>query len=71
MTSVHRLGELQVEARYRRERLELYRAKDRNSRSTSVADLRQRERECEFAEKRYRRAQQRLARRAETEVWET
>ena len=43
-------GELRREADYQRERLALYRAKVHSSRATSVAHLRQRERECAFAE---------------------
>ena len=59
MTSVDRLEDLEVEARYQRERLQLYRAKVQSSRPTTVAHLRQRERECAFAEQRLLRALQR------------
>jgi hypothetical protein len=59
MTSVDRLEDLEVEARYQRERLQLYRAKVQSSRPTTVAHLRQRERECAFAEQRLLRARQR------------
>jgi hypothetical protein len=62
MTFQDRLEELQIEARYQRERLQLYRAKVHSSRPTTVAHLRQRERECEFAEQRLRRARQELGR---------
>lgn len=62
MTSATRLEELQAEALYQRERLQLYRAKVQSSRLTTVAHLRQRERECEYAERRLRRAQQELER---------
>jgi hypothetical protein len=56
VTSTNRLEELQAEARYQRERLHLYRAKVQSSRPTTLAHLRQRERECEYAEQRFRRA---------------
>ena len=59
MTSVDRLEDLEVEARYQRERLQLYRARVQSSRPTTVAHLRQRERECAFAEQRLLRARQR------------
>jgi hypothetical protein len=62
VTDSDRLEELHAEARYQRERLQLYRAKVRASRPTTLAHLRQRERECEYAEKRLRGAQQELAR---------
>jgi hypothetical protein len=48
---------LQAEARYRRERLDLYRARAYGSGLTTAAGLRVRERECELAEQRLRRAQ--------------
>jgi hypothetical protein len=48
---------LQAEARYRRERLDLYRAKAYGSGLTTAAGMRVRERECELAEQRLRRAQ--------------
>jgi hypothetical protein len=62
VTSANRLEDLRLEARYQRERLQLYRAKVQSSRPTTLAHLRQRERECEFAERRLRGAQQELAR---------
>jgi hypothetical protein len=62
VTSTNRLEELRAEARYQRERLQLYRAKVRSSRPTTLAHLRQRERECEYAEQRFRRVQRELAR---------
>ena len=61
MTSTDRLEDLEVEARYQRERLQLYRARIQSSRPTTVAHLRQRERECAFAEQRVRRARRELA----------
>jgi hypothetical protein len=62
MTLANSFEELQAEARYQGERLQLYRAKVQSSRPTTLAHLRQRERECEYAERRLRRAQQELAR---------
>jgi hypothetical protein len=48
---------LRAEARYRRERLDLYRAKAYGSGLTTSAGLRERERACAAAEQRLRRAQ--------------
>jgi hypothetical protein len=48
---------LRAEARYRRERLDLYRAKAYGSGLVTAAGMRLRERECELAEQRLRRAQ--------------
>ena len=48
---------LQADARYRRERLDLYRAKSYATGLTTAAGLREREQECEYAEQRLRRAQ--------------
>jgi hypothetical protein len=58
MTSLRRLEELRVDARYRRERRDLYRAKVYGSRPTSPARLRDLERACVLAEARLRRAEQ-------------
>jgi hypothetical protein len=58
MTSLRRLEELRVEARYQRERRDLYRAKVYGSRATSGFRLRGLERACVLAEARLRRAQQ-------------
>jgi hypothetical protein len=58
MTSPDRLAELAADARYHRERLQLYRAKGHGSRPTSVARLRELERLCEHAERRLRKAKQ-------------
>jgi hypothetical protein len=58
MTSPHRLDELRAEARYHRERRDLYRAKAYGPRATSPLRLRELERACVFAEARLRRAQQ-------------
>ena len=62
MTANERLEDLEAEARYQRERLRLYRAKVHSSRPTTVAHLRQRERECAFAERRLESARQRFTR---------
>jgi hypothetical protein len=58
MTSLRRLEELRAEARYHRERRDLYRAKAYGPRATSRARLRELERACVLAEARVRRAQQ-------------
>ncbi len=56
-----RIEDLRVEARYRRERYELYRAKMYGLRPTSTARLRELERAHEGAEARLRRAEQEQA----------
>lgn len=48
---------LRAEARYRRERYDLYRAKTYGPRPTTATELRKRERECVGAEARLRRAE--------------
>jgi hypothetical protein len=48
---------LSAEARYRRERLDLYRAKAYGSGLVTTAGMRRREQECEHAEQRLSRAQ--------------
>ncbi len=53
-----RIDELEAEARYHRERLDLYRAKTYGPRLTSAARLRELERMHLGAESRLRRAQQ-------------
>jgi hypothetical protein len=58
MTSQRRLEELRVDARYRRERHDLYRAKMYGPRPTSPVQLRELERACALAEGRLRRAEQ-------------
>jgi hypothetical protein len=58
MTSPRRLEELRVDARYRRERHDLYRAKMYGPRPTSPGQLRELERACALAERRLRRAEQ-------------
>ena len=58
MTSPRRLEELRVEARYHRERRDIYRAKAYGPRATSPFRLRELERACVFAEARLRRAEQ-------------
>lgn len=54
--------ELHAEARYQRERLRVYRTKIHSSQPTTVAHLRQRERECEYAEQRLHTAEHALIR---------
>ena len=56
-----RLDELREEARYRRERLELYRAKMYGGRARSEYRLREYERASEGASARLRRAEARLS----------
>ena len=56
-----RLEGLKAEARYRRERLDIYRAKAYGSGDVTEAGLRLRERECESAEQRLRRAESETA----------
>jgi hypothetical protein len=52
------LEDLKADARYRRERLELYRAKAYGSGLVTTAGMRRREQECEHAEQRLRRARE-------------
>jgi hypothetical protein len=54
-----RLDELAADARYSRERADLYRAKMYGSRPTSPARMRELERAAEGAEQRLRRARER------------
>jgi hypothetical protein len=54
--TAHRLEELEAEARYQRERRDLYRARAYSSRPVSAARLRELERSCQMAEDRLRRA---------------
>jgi len=56
-----RLEGLRAEARYRRERLDLYRARAYGSGLVTEAGMRLRERECENAEQRLRLAQSEAA----------
>jgi hypothetical protein len=58
MTSPRRVEELRIEARYHRERRDIYRAKAYGPRATSPSRLREVERTCVFAEARLRRAEQ-------------
>ena len=51
-----RIEELEAEARYRRERVDLYRAKSYGPRETSPAKMRTLEREAQAAESRLREA---------------
>jgi hypothetical protein len=56
MTTADHLEQLRAEAAYRRERLELYRAKVYGPRATSSARLTELEREFELANSRLKRA---------------
>ncbi len=56
-----RLTELEAEARYARERCELYRARSFSSRPTSAARLRELEQRSERAKARVERARVRMA----------
>ena len=58
MTSRRRLDELKVDARYHRERRDLYRAKMHGPRPTSPARLRELERAFALSDSRLRRAEQ-------------
>jgi hypothetical protein len=58
MTSLRRLDELRVDARYHRERRDLYRAKMYGPRPTSPVQLRELERASALSEARLRRAEQ-------------
>ena len=58
MTSGRRLDELRVDARYHRERRDLYRAKMHGPRPTSPVRLNELARACALSEARLRRAEQ-------------
>jgi hypothetical protein len=58
MAGSPRIEDLQAEARYQRERHDLYRAKTYGPRPTTMARLRELERALQGAEARLRRAQQ-------------
>ena len=61
MADAARIEELRAEARYHRERYELYRAKMYGGRPTTMARLRELERVHQGAEARFRWAQQERA----------
>ena len=61
MTSLRRLDELRDDARYHRERRDLYRAKMHGPRPTSPVHLKELERACALSEARLRRAEQEQA----------
>jgi hypothetical protein len=61
MTSLRRLDELRDDARYHRERRDLYRAKMHGPRPTSPIHLRELERACALSGARLRRAEQEQA----------
>jgi hypothetical protein len=58
MTSLRRLEELRADARYHRERRDLYRAKMHGRRPTSPVRMKELERACVLSEARLRRAEQ-------------
>lgn len=58
MTSLRRLEELRADARYHRERRDLYRAKIHGPRAASPVRLRELERTCALSAARLRRAEQ-------------
>jgi hypothetical protein len=60
-SGAERIDELEAEARYARQRLDLYRAKTYGPRPTSPVRMRELEREADGAEQRLRRARERLA----------
>jgi hypothetical protein len=60
-----RIDELEAEARYARQRLDLYRAKTYGPRPTSPVRMRELERTAEGAEERLRRARERERRAAD------
>ncbi|MEA2385340.1 MAG: hypothetical protein QOH72_5311 [Solirubrobacteraceae bacterium] len=57
--AAERIDELEAEARYARQRLDLYRAKTYGPRPTSPVRMRELEREASGAEERLRRARER------------
>jgi hypothetical protein len=59
--AAERIDELEAEARYARQRLDLYRAKTYGPRPTSPVRMRELEREASGAEERLRRARERAA----------
>jgi hypothetical protein len=68
MTTLRPLEDLRVDARYHRERRDLYRAKMHGPRPTSPVQLKELERACILSSSRLRRAEQ--EQQAETEVLE-
>jgi len=61
MTSLRRIDDLKVDARYHRDRRDLYRAKMYGPRPAGLVRLRELERACALSESRLRRAEQELA----------
>jgi hypothetical protein len=61
MTSLVRLDELKLDARYHRDRRDLYRAKMYGPRPASLVQLKELERACVLSDARLRRAEQELA----------
>ena len=63
------LRELEAEARYARERFQLYNARSYSSRATNPARLRELERTSKLAQKRLERAKAAAHERAKEELW--
>jgi hypothetical protein len=61
MTSLLRIDELKLDARYHRDRRDLYRAKMYGARPASLVQLKELERACVLSEARLRRAEHELA----------
>jgi hypothetical protein len=61
MTSLLRMDELKLDARYHRDRRDLYRAKMYGPRPASLVELKKLERSCVLSQARLRRAELELA----------
>jgi hypothetical protein len=61
MTSLIRIDELRLDARYHRDRRDLYRAQMYGARPASLPQLKELERACVLSEARLRRAEDELA----------
>jgi hypothetical protein len=61
MTSLLRIDELKLDARYHRDRRDLYRARMYGPRAASLVQLKELERACVLSEARLRRAEHELA----------
>jgi hypothetical protein len=61
-TDADRVARLRMDARYHRERRDLYRAKTYGERPSSPARLRELERACDLAEERLRAVEDEIAR---------
>ena len=61
MTSLRRIDDLKADARYHRQRRDLYRAKMYGPRLASLGRMKELEQACALSESRLRRAEQELA----------